>query len=495
MKDINIDDVIIVGAGPAGLSAGYELIKNSKMSLRILESHTTQVGGISRTEVYDGFHFDIGGHRFFTKSREIESLWHEILPNDLLKRPRLSRIYYKGKFYSYPLRAFEALKNLGVIESILCVLSHIQFRLFPVRNPKTFAQWVSNQFGARLFRTFFKTYTEKVWGISTDELSADWASQRIKGLSLSKAVLSNIKSKLGIKSSIKTLTEVFHYPRLGPGMMWHAAADAIETGGGVIEMARTVSSYSWDDKNRVWEVVATDPSGTHHRYYAKHVVTSAPMREVATTISPRMSCASSAVKLRYRDFLTVALLVNKPAAFKDNWIYIHDPSVQVGRIQNFAAWSPEMVPSERKSCLGLEYFCFEGDALWNADDYELIEMAKREIDKLGLISAGDVYDGCVVRQPKAYPVYDDIYASIVNEVREEVIQKYPTLHMIGRNGLHKYDNQDHAMMTGILVARNILAGQRLYDPWAVNEDAEYHEEQAADVESIKAVERQERRVG
>ncbi|MDD2326200.1 MAG: NAD(P)/FAD-dependent oxidoreductase [Alphaproteobacteria bacterium] len=473
---MTIDDVLVIGGGPAGLMAAHELVHTSDKKVRLLEADPVYFGGISRTQNYKGFHFDIGGHRFFSKSKEIEAIWKKILPNDLMTRPRLSRIYYNRKFFSYPLRAFEALFNLGIWESTLCMISHVKWRLFPVRQPKSFADWVSNAFGYRLFSIFFKTYTEKVWGMSTDELSADWAAQRIKGLSLTRAIMASVMKSLGQKSSIKTLTETFTYPRLGPGMMWHAAADQIRAKGGVIETDRRAIRFVRDDKQGVWAVTARDGQGQEHVYYAREVISTAPMRDVIQAIQPAMETAKAASKLRYRDFVTVALLMNKPAPFKDNWIYIHDPSVLVGRIQNFAAWSPDMVPSKQEGCLGLEYFCFEGDTFWTTEDKKLVALAKEELGKLGLVDVSKVFDGCVVRQPKAYPVYDDAYHDTVAAIKKELGERYPSFQLAGRNGLHKYDNQDHAMMTALLVARNVIAGKHLYDPWSVNEDAEYHEE-------------------
>ncbi len=476
------DDVLIIGAGPAGLTAGYHLTQNSDLKIRILEAHPRYVGGISRTEKYNGFSFDIGGHRFFTKSDEIEKLWHEIMPQDLMKRSRLSRIYYKNKFYSYPLRAFQAFLNLGFWESARCMASYISARLFPIKEPLTFTQWVSNKFGRRLFLIFFKTYTEKVWGITTDQLSADWAAQRIKGLSLSEALLSSFKKKANPnrKTTIKTLTESFLYPKLGPGMMWEAAAQKIKDKGGAIEMDSRAVQYHWSDKAQLWSVTALDAQGQPHSYLAKRLVSSAPLRDVVQNLTPALTLKDRAKALRYRDFLTVILMLDTKVPFNDNWIYVHEPSVRVGRIQNFAAWSPHMVPSKQEGCLGLEYFCFEGDELWSSSDGDLIALARKEIAKLGLINAKNIAEGHVVRQAKAYPIYDEYYEETVTALRFEIQKNFPTLHLIGRNGMHKYDNQDHAMMTGLLTARNIIADKLLYDPWLVNEDAEYHEEKGND---------------
>jgi protoporphyrinogen oxidase len=471
--------VAIIGAGPAGLTAGY-LLSKEKVPVTILEADPEYVGGIARTAKYKGYHFDIGGHRFFSKAKEVEDLWTELLPNDMLDRPRSSRIFYNGKFFSYPLKAGEALFKLGIFESTRCVLSYMKSRMFPVADPRNFEDWVSNQFGKRLFNIFFKTYTEKVWGMSCKDISADWAAQRIKGLSLKTAILNALlpKKKPKDKSSvIKTLIDTFRYPRRGPGMMWDAAADRIRTMGGDIHMGMKVVGCQYDRDAKLWTVSYEDTQKNRHQVEAEHVISSAPMRQLINGLTPRPSekAIQAANSLKYRDFLTVVLILKDRQVFDDNWIYIHDPSVKVGRIQNFKSWSPEMVPDPSMTCYGLEYFCFEGDGLWNSSDADLIERAKQELAKVGLATPADVVDGCVVRQPKAYPVYDDDYAKHVATIREELEKNYPNLHLVGRNGMHKYNNQDHAMMTAMLCARNILAGQPVFDLWQVNQDAEYHE--------------------
>ena len=476
-------DTLIIGAGPAGLTAGYLLTKAGR-NVVVIERDPVYVGGISRTVSYKDFLFDIGGHRFFSKSREVVDLWNEILPQDFIDRPRLSRIFYGRKYYAYPLRAFEALTNLGIFTSALCMLSYGKAKLFPNKNPRTFHQWVSNQFGEKLFSIFFKTYTEKVWGMDCDEISADWAAQRIKGLSLGHAIIDALgrsfgvnrkpSATLGEQGGVKTLLESFRYPRKGPGMMWEAATARIRAQGGEVRMDRSLTRLAHDQTTGLWTVTLTSANGTVETVSARNVISSAPITELANALAAPPKSAANAAALRYRDFITVALITRAVKSFPDNWIYIHDPSVKVGRIQNFLSWSPEMAPPGY-ACLGLEYFCFEGDGLWTSPDADLIEMARREIDQIGLIAYADVSDAAVVRQPKAYPVYDDAYQANVEAVRQELESLYPTLHLVGRNGMHKYNNQDHAMMTAMLTARNILAGERVYDVWAVNEDAEYHE--------------------
>jgi protoporphyrinogen oxidase len=476
-------DVAIIGAGPAGLTAGYLLAK-AGYSVALIEKDPLHVGGISRTAIHDGFRFDIGGHRFFSKSKEVVDLWDELLPHDFIERPRMSRIYYQGKFYSYPLRAFEALGNLGLWRSTLCMASFAKAKLLPNRDVRSFEDWTVNAFGRKLYSIFFKTYTEKVWGMPCDEMSADWAAQRIKGLSLWGAVTDGLKRSLGLNRrpndgmQTKTLLESFRYPRLGPGMMWDAARDRIVEKGGRVLMGHALHQLAFSDTTRRWTLVAShdasDGIGTT-TLSAAHVISSAPLRELATRLHPLPAALPDAARLKYRDFLTVALKVRSPDLFPDNWIYIHDDKVKVGRIQNFRSWSPEMVPDPDIACVGLEYFCFEGDGLWSASDDELIALATREMAALGLCSPEHVVGGAVVRQEKAYPVYDEDYAARVDAVRREIEDRWPTLHCVGRNGMHRYNNQDHAMMTAMLTVRNIQAGARVYDVWAVNEDAEYHE--------------------
>jgi protoporphyrinogen oxidase len=486
-------EVLIVGAGPAGLTAAY-CLTDQMQSVAVIEKDPVYVGGISRTVRYKDFLFDIGGHRFFSKAKEVVDLWHEILPDDFIERPRLSRIFYEGKFYSYPLNAFEALANLGIIRSAACMLSYAYAKAFPIEDARSFHDWVRNQFGERLFSIFFKTYTEKVWGLSCDEISADWAAQRIKGLDLGVAVINALKRTLNLAPTgrrvdgpvVKTLIESFQYPRKGPGMMWETAARKIRQRGGKVLMGRDLHALAFDPNRKVWRVEVSTANGGRESYTARHVISSVPIRELMEKITPRPLSYLHARQLRYRDFLTVALMVNKPDLFADNWIYVHDPAVKVGRVQNFHSWSPEMVPPGT-SCLGLEYFCFQGDELWDAADVELIALAKSEIARIGLIDADDVVEACVVRQAKAYPVYDEGYRENVAMIRLDLKSSYPTLHLVGRNGMHKYNNQDHAMMTAMLTARNILAGERIYDVWDVNEDAEYHEAGASGIkEALKS---------
>jgi protoporphyrinogen oxidase len=475
--------VVIMGGGPAGLTAAYELMKHGVRST-VLEADARFVGGLARTVEVRGYRFDIGGHRFFSKSQEVEDLWTEVIGDEMLTRGRLSRIYYNNKYFDYPLKASNALLNMGPIETIRCMASYAWARIHPVKDPKSFEDWVRNQFGYRLFRIFFKTYTEKVWGMSTSELSADWAAQRIKGLSLVAAIKDALMPKWLRNNSkegvVKTLIDRFRYPRLGPGQMWEAVTARLRDAGNTVELGVRVVAVGHDG-SRVASVLVEDRSGNRREVTGTHFISTLPMRELVDMMQPAMPEAvrDAANRLSYRDFLTVAVVIDKETVFPDNWIYIHDPRVKVGRLQNFKNWSPDMVADPKMTCIGMEFFCFEGDSLWSSSDDELVELAKKELSMLRMCKPEEVLWGTVVRMPKAYPVYDDQYKANVAVIRDYVREHLPNLELVGRNGMHHYNNQDHSMMTALLVARNIAAGTQL-DQWKVNTDAEYHEEATLD---------------
>jgi len=460
---------VILGAGPAGLTAAYEFTKWGVVPV-VIEKQSI-VGGLSSTRTYKGYHFDTGGHRFFTKAEAVSRMWKEILGADFLRRPRMSRIYYAGKFFAYPLKPLNALLGLGIWQSILVLSSYLRWRAIPYRPEDTFEQWVTNRFGKRLFEIFFKSYTEKVWGLSCSELKAEWAVQRIKDLSLKTAILSMFCKP---RTPIKTLIEEFDYPRLGPGMMWNAVKLAVERARGEVRTGSDVAAITRIGPRVDGVVIVRD--GVREVISGTHFISSIPVTEAVKKMDPPAPAEvlAAADALTYRDFLTVVLIVKRADVFPDNWIYVHDPAVRVGRIQNFKNWSPDMVPDAGKTSLGLEYFCLEGDAVWTTPDRELIEQATRELCAIGLAQAHEIEDGCVVRVPKAYPVYTSDYAQHLAVVRR-FVDSLENFQTIGRNGLHRYDNQDHAMLTGALAARNVVLDQR-NDVWSINTDAEYHEE-------------------
>ena len=463
--------VVVIGAGPAGLTTAYELAKNGLPST-LLEAGN-QVGGISQTVNYKNFRFDIGGHRFFSKIPMVNELWHEILGDNFLLRPRISRIHYKNKFFDYPLKATNALAGLGPVEALLIGFSYAKTKMFPSPNEENFEQWVINRFGTRLYRIFFKTYTEKVWGIPCSEISADWAAQRIKNLSLKEAVLNAL---LGSRDGkiVTSLIEEFHYPRYGPGMMWERCEELVAGYGSQTLKGLKVERIR-HRHGRVECVLGRSETGEQLDFEGSHFVSTMPLRELIAAMDPQPpeKVVQAAQGLRYRDYLTVVLVVNRESVFPDNWIYIHSPEVKMGRMQNYKNWSPYMVPDPSRTSLGLEYFLWDKDEEWTWSNDRLIELGVRECAQIGLINPREVEDGTVVRMEKAYPVYDHQYLAQVQTVRQylETLKNFQT---IGRNGLHRYNNQDHSMVTGVYAARNIMGGS--HDVWAVNTEKEYHEE-------------------
>lgn len=465
--------VIVVGAGPAGLTAAWELAKSGH-EVQVLERDPKYVGGLARTLSYKGLRFDIGGHRFFSKNPEITRWWRERLPNDFIRVKRLSRIIYRNRFFDYPLKPGNALAGLGVFTSMNCILSYFWRRLNPIAPEQSFADWVINRFGDRLYRIFFKTYTEKVWGMPCHEISSDWASQRIKGLSLVRAILTAFWSRRSEEGLTKTLIDQFEYPRLGAGMLWEKTRDEIVGFGGNILMGRTIVGLK-RERNRIVSVKARSSSGATEEFMADEFIVSMPLRDCVLAMEPPLQSQvrTAAGRLSYRDFILVAMIVNRTELFPDNWIYVHDPEVKVGRIQNYNNWTSEMAGRPGVTCLEFEYFCSQNDGFWKKSDEEILVVAKDELEKLGLARASEVSDGCVVRAEKAYPVYDFEYRENVEIIRNG-LEEIENLQVIGRNGMHKYNNQDHSMFTGILAARNVNGGK--HDVWHVNTDAEYHEE-------------------
>ena len=460
--------ILIIGAGPAGLTAAWEAEKLGIKTL-VLEGDK-EVGGISRTVERNGWRFDIGGHRFFTKVDEVYKIWDEILgSDDFLLRPRMSRIYYKQKFYDYPLKASNALFNLGIFEAIRCVLSYFYVRIRPPKNQDNFENWVAARFGWRLYNIFFKTYTEKVWGVDATKIGSDWASQRIKNLSLMKAILNAFQiNKSG--EIITTLIDKFKYPKYGPGMMWETAYKKLLDKGHEIKLNKRIVEISKEDDH----YLVTTKDG--EQFKADNILSSMPLAHLPKTIkpSPSKEVLDSGENLKFRDFLSVALVINEEDAFPDNWIYIHEPGVKVGRVQNYGSWSPFMV-KEGKTCLGLEYFVNIGDELWSMEDEKLIALATDELEKLSLIKKDSYLEGYVVRMPKAYPVYDLNYSKNIENIADWLSKEHKGIHPIGRNGMHRYNNQDHSMMTAVKSVRNIVLNE-VNDIWKINVEEDYHEE-------------------
>jgi protoporphyrinogen oxidase len=470
MIDSDKYPVVIAGAGPAGLTAAYQLAQVGRSPL-VLERDRC-VGGIARTEKYKGYRFDIGGHRFYTKVPQVQDFWMEILGDDFIKVPRLSRIYYQGKFFSYPLSIANTLQNLGIITSGHALLSYlkakVKARLHPVDEPDNFEDWAIDRFGKQLYLTFFKTYTEKVWGIPCSKIHSEWASQRIQGLSLKRAI---INALFGTNNT-KTLIKEFDYPILGPGMMWECVQDKINNLGGKVQLETKVITVH-HQSDRITGVTMHSETGIEY-VDTEHFISTMPISLLIEQLDPPAPepVITAARSLKYRAFLIVSLIVDAADLFPDNWIYVHSPEVKVGRIQNFKNWSAAMVPDSTKTCLGMEYFCNEGDEIWSMTQSELVTLATREIAQLGLADPSDVIDGVVIRQPKAYPVYDGVYRQHL-EVIQSFLSQFQNLHTVGRNGMHRYNNQDHSMLTAMLAVENIMG--KNHDVWNVNTERSYYE--------------------
>jgi protoporphyrinogen oxidase len=461
--------VLVAGAGPAGLAAARVLAEHG-VDVVVCEQGA-RVGGMARTESYQGFRFDIGGHRFLTRVPEIQQLWEATLGGDFLTVPRLSRIFYRGHFFDYPISLVNAARNLGAWESARLAASYAWARVRPAPHDETFEQWVTNRFGQRLYRTFFKTYTEKVWGIPCTEIRADWAAQRIRGLTFRTAV----SEALGGANGAASLARRFHYPRLGPGQMWERFADRVAAGGGRLRLRTEVAKLRHD--GRAVTTVDVD-DGRVETLTVAHVVSSLPIGLLVERLDPPapQPVLKAVRRLRHRDFIMVGLVLDAPTTFPDNWLYIHGPEVRVGRIQGFVNWSPAMVPDRGHASLGMEYFCTAGDAVWSMADQDLLDLADRELRALGLAGTARVEGGCVIRQRYAYPVYDSDYRANLQTLRE-YLSGFTNLQTVGRNGLHRYNNQDHSMLTGQLAARNVL-GER-HDVWSVNTETSHLERQAS----------------
>jgi protoporphyrinogen oxidase len=464
---MNNQHLMIIGAGPAGLAAARESTLQGTAPT-VLEK-ADRVGGIARTEAYKGYRFDIGGHRFYTQVKEVQAVWQEMLGEDFPAVARMSRIYYRGRFFAYPLELFNTLSNLGPLESLLILLSYLKAKLWPLSQEETFEQWVTNRFGRRLFQTFFQTYTEKVWGIPCHQIQAEWAGQRIKGLSLTSAVSDALLGGNNAKSLIKA----FHYPTHGPGMMWQRFLEQVQSQGGQFHLNTEVIRLR-RERGRITGVTAR-ADGRTIELPGQHFISSMPLDELIARLDPPppSDVLQAARHLNYRAFVIVVLIVNRADLFPDQWIYVHSPEVRVGRIQNFKNWSAALVPDPDTTSLGMEYFCDIDDDLWAMPDAELVELATRELASLELAGPHEVVDAVILRQPKAYPVYDLEYRQHLGLIRQ-FLATVDNLQTIGRNGMHRYNNQDHSMLTGMLAVRN-LQGQN-HDLWTVNTESAYYEQ-------------------
>jgi protoporphyrinogen oxidase/predicted dehydrogenase len=458
----------ILGGGPAGLTAAYILGRRGRPGA-VFEADGT-VGGIAKTIEFNGFRFDLGGHRFFSKLQPVERLWEEMLGEEFLTRPRLSRIYYDGKYFDYPITAKDVVARLGLWESTRCALSYLWSARHRNDDANTFEEWVTTRFGRRLYDAFFRSYTEKVWGIPGSQIRSLWAAQRIRNFSLGRAILTILGFR---RDNVTTLIEKFRYPRLGPGQMWEAfAANAAENSIPVHLNQRCVALRHSD--NRVNSVVVRQ-NGDAYEHSVDSVISSIPLSELVLNLEPvaPSHVQAAARRLRYRDLVLVALMTSESDPFPDNWIYLHDPGTRAGRVQNYGVWSEGMV-QPGTTCLGVEYFCFEGDEIWSMSDEQAVELAKAELGRIGLIDPKKVIDGVKVLVPKAYPMYDAAYEEAVETIRA-YLERFENLETCGRNGLHRYNNQDHSMWTAILASLNVIDGTA-HDVWSVNTEADYLEE-------------------
>lgn len=505
---------VIIGAGPAGLTAAYELVTRTNVTPVVLEM-SELMGGLSRTVNYKGNRIDIGGHRFFSKSDRVMQWWLKMLPMQnldpeneettapdperedkvMLLRNRLSRIFFKRRFFQYPIGlSLQTIMALGVFEVFLIALSYCRAAMLPIRPEKNLEDFFINRFGRRLYATFFKSYTEKVWGMPCNRISTEWGAQRIKGLSICRALahmakgaLPKRKGDVSQKDTETSLIDKFLYPKFGPGQMWDQTALRVKAGGGQVLTGWRVDSIEHRDHQSVTAVVATHAkTGEKRRFRGDYFFSTMPVKDFTAALDPVAPppVREVAAGLQYRDFITVGILCNRlltrdengeKGTIRDNWIYIQEPDVLVGRLQIFNNWSPYMVADADKVWVGLEYFCNEGDSLWTRSDAEISELAKGELAKLGFVEPSDILDTTVIRMPKAYPAYFGTYERF-GEITEYT-DGFDNLFLVGRNGMHRYNNQDHSMLASMTAVDNIVAGLRSRDNlWVLSTEREYHEE-------------------
>jgi protoporphyrinogen oxidase len=463
---------VIIGAGPAGLTAASELLKTNKFDVKILEKDSI-VGGLSRTTEYKGCKFDIGPHHFITESGKIEKWWLDLMKkekekgNEFLALRRFTRIYYKKHFFNYPLQPLNVLRGLSIFECISCILSYIKIRLFPVKNVKTFQDWVTNKFGYRLFSIFFKTYTEKLWGIECTKISSDWASQRIKGFSLSKAIFYAFFGRWFKKNAPRTLSDKFYYPKKGAGTLWQRVADNVSGYKyGQINLKEEVVSIEHKNNKIVSVATATNRHAKNLttkilEYEGDYFFSTMPLKDLVLSLTPKApdDVLYAAKKLLYRALITVNLIVDKKDICPDHWLYIHEKEVSLVRIGNMNNFSLKMVDSGERTALSLEYFSFTNTSIWKKSDKDLLKLGKNELEKIGLVKKDKILDGMVIREKEAYPVYDQNYKDYLNVVLDYLSQ-FSNLKLMGRNGLHKYNNMDIAMLSAMDAVDSVLENER-----------------------------------
>lgn len=462
--------VTILGAGPAGLAAAHELSRQ-KTFCQVIEKSSTG-GGLCRTLRHEGFLFDIGGHRFLSRSDEVNALWKEILGEDLLVKTRKSRIHFRGHFFDYPLRPFDALSKLGVAESARCLASYARSRLGASGDQSSFEGWMIRRFGRRLYENFFKSYTEKVWGIPCSELSSDWAEQRIQQLTLRQAVMRSLFPRAG--RGIKTLTETFYYPRRGPGQFFDALRCRSENNGASFAFGRDVQEVRTHGE-KVISVLTMNRDGQREVWSGDAFLASLPLSLLVQKLRPLppQEILDAAASLRFRSFIAVNLIFDLPFLFDDQWIYLHSTSIKAGRLQNYKNWSTDMVPDAGKTSLGMEYFVSEGDDLWKLDEAGMIGLALAELNMVGIVDPSRFVHGFTVRVPNAYPVYSPGYETAVLKIRR-YLERFRNLQVMGRAGLFRYNNSDHAILTGLRAAGNLRGAD--HDLWTVDPDASEPEE-------------------
>ena len=476
-----MDSIYILGAGPAGLAAAYTLNKLG-YSVVVVE-RDSRVGGLAKSFERQGFLLDFGPHRFYTKLTPVLKLWDEVLGSEQVTVDRLTRIYYNNKYFSYPLKARQVLVALGLKETVRILLSYVRSRLFPNKNPQNFAQWVTSKFGRRLFEIFFQGYTEKLWGIPCQEISADWAAQRIKGLSLAKAIRNAI---LGNDGKVKNMIDRFQYPKYGSGQLYENIAETLQKNNQTLLLNTEVTQIHHTEGKVTQLTLKNRQTGEEETVNCGGVISSIPITVFLQQLQhpPSDRILNHAKSLKFRHTILVYVIVESSQLFPDNWLYINDPRVEVGRVTNFANWSPHILPNSHQTPLCCEYWCDFDQPLWQQDEGQLIEKAERELRKIHLLNNEKVSGGFVVRLPRTYPIYAGNYKTALAEI-QDYLQKFDNLQLVGRYGSFKYNNQDHSLLMGILAAENVLTPGK-HDLWSVNSDSEYVEEASADVQTTPA---------